>query len=335
MRRSFESWRVCVLLGGTFALVGAACTSDSVEAGAGPGAPTADGAVTPSSTMPSATDAAVDIADTGVPQPDAGLPDDVAPLTAGQPQDPACDLNGRWLVAQRVLATAAGQSQASHNWFYYEIHHAGAGFVVTKGLHCGYEVVKKSALGASVDSSAAWPAFLQRNSSTGRKGTFVAEGALCRLKLDREYTVRGATVAFYANPANKMPDRTQPATTTTPGWEDWDQDGKPGISLKVSSALISGTLYTCQRDWTVYDGTTPASAAKMKVAIMYDGEQVALGRADGSSPLLEVTSAPSSDPSEHYAWFQRLGPGQAAGTDAEICAAVRTLKDTLVPEAND
>jgi hypothetical protein len=313
------------------AMIGVGCTSDSVQPSGEAGVPLDAAAISDGATS-TASDAA---ADAGVFQLDAPPPVDFGPLTAGQPQDPQCDLNGRWLVAQRVLATAAGQSQASHNWFYYEVHHQGAGVVVTKGLHCGYEVVKKSALGASVDSSAAWPAFLQKNSSAGRQGTFVAEGSMCHLKLDREYTVRGATVAFYVNPANKMPDRTQPATATTPGWEDWDGDGNPGFSLKVSSALLSGTLYTCQRDWTIYDGTTPASAAKLKVAITYDGEQVALGRSDGSSALLEVTSAPSSDPTQHYAWFQRLTPDQATGSDAEICAAVRALKDTLVPEAND
>src|SRR4029453_9354530 len=132
-----------------------ACSPDTVEKGIAP----LDGG----SDVGAATAAGVDV---------ASGPAAVGPPTGKPPQDPECDLNGRWLVAQRVLATALGQDQAAHNWFYYEVRHEGAEVVVTKGLHCGYEVVKKSALSANVDSSGAWPAFLTKNSSTGRRGTF-------------------------------------------------------------------------------------------------------------------------------------------------------------------
>src|SRR5439155_2109546 len=176
--------------------------------------------------------------------------------------------------------------------------------------------------------------FLAKNSSTGRRGTFVKEGAGCHLRLDREYTVRGATVAHYADPGTMLPGKDQRAQGPSPGWEDWDGDGNPGISLVVTSLLASGTLYTCQRDWTEYDGPTQAGP-KLKVAIRYGGEQVALGRAPGSPQAIESTSAPSSDPTQHFAWLQRLPDGAATGTDAEICAAVRMLRSQLVPEAGE
>jgi hypothetical protein len=296
----------------------AACSPDKVEMGAV--APDAGGAVVP--------------ADAAAPPDLLTGPASVGPPTGRPPQDPQCDLNGRWLVVQRELATALGQDQAAHNWFYYEVRHEGADVVVTKGLHCGYEVVKRSALSASVDSSGAWPAFLARNSSTGRRGTFVKEGAGCHLQLQREYVVRGATVAYYANPAAPLPTRDQRAEGATPGWEDWDGDGNPGFSLVVTSALASGTVYTCQRDWTEYDGPTQP-APKLKVALRYGGQQVALGRSAGAPQVIESTSAPSSDPSQHYAWWHRLPDGAATGSDAEICAAVRAMKDALVPEASE
>jgi hypothetical protein len=290
----------------------AACAPDGVEPGAA--APDAGRDAEPM------VDATMSLAEVSAP-------------TGRPPQDPECDLGGSWLVAQRVLAAALGQEQAAHNWFFYEIRHQGAEVVVTKGLHCGFEVVKKSALGASVDSSAAWPAFLAHNTSTGRRGTFIKEGAACRLRLEREYVVRGATIAHYANPATRLPDRAQRAEGTTPGWEDWDGDGNPGISFVVSSALASGTLYTCQRDWTEYDGTTPIGP-RFKVSIRYGAEQVALGRAAGAPQVIESTSSPSSDPAQHFAWLYRLPAGSVTGTDAEVCAAVRAMKDALVPEAN-
>src|SRR5450432_1472637 len=71
----------------------------------------------------------------------------VAPsLEAGTPTSASCDMNGRWLVAQRVLADAIGQKQASHNWFYYEINQSGDQVTVTRGLQCGFEVVPITAL---------------------------------------------------------------------------------------------------------------------------------------------------------------------------------------------
>lgn len=296
------------------ALLAGACASDAVEPD-----------LVPDGSAAAADAAAPDLAVAGGAE--------VGPATGKPPQDPACDLGGRWLVAQRVLAAAIGQEQASHNWFLYEIRHEGADVVVTRGLHCGFEVVKKTALAASVDSSKAWPSFLLHNSSAGRRGTFVKEGAGCRLRLEREYVVRGATVAHYGNPANRLPTRNEKAEAGRPGWEDWDGDGNPGVSLAVDSAVASGVVYTCQRDWTEYQGPTTAGP-KLKVAITYGVEQVPLGRSPGSPQLIESTAQPSSDPAQHYAWFHRLQAGEATGTDAEICAAVRALKDRLVPEAN-
>ncbi len=265
------------------------------------------------------------------PPADAGV--DIPDATGTPVQDPSCDMNGRWLVAQRVLATAIGQDQAAHNWFYYEIRHEGANTIVTKGLHCGFEVIKKSALSAAVDSSGAWTALMERSNSNGRKGTYVKAGAGCNLTLAKEYVVRGATVPYYLTPGNPLPAKDKPALNGQPGWEDWDGDGNPGISLKASSALASGTLYVEQRDWTQYSGATSGTATKFKVSITYNGEQVALGRAAGAPQAIETASAPSADATQHYAWFAKLADGQATGADAEICKAVRTLKDTLVPEA--
>ena len=116
-------------------------------------------------------------------------------------------------MSQRVLAVAIGQQQAAHTWLYYEIRQQGADLVVDKGLHCGFDVVKKTSLAASVDSSArlagAAPAQQQPRAGAGR---FVREGDRCRLQFAREYVVRGATLPHYADPARKLPgaDRAGP-----------------------------------------------------------------------------------------------------------------------------
>jgi hypothetical protein len=275
---------------------------------------------------------------TPVGRPPSSTPDSMPPAMTMGSDGPAaagsCDLSGRWLIVQRVLTTALGQQQAAHSWFYYEIEQKDANLVVTRGLHCGFGVVRKTSLAANVDSSGSWPMFLQKNTSTGRRGTYVKDGDRCRLMLDTEYVVRGATVAAYLDPKQPLPTRTQKATGTSPGWEDWDGDDQPGISLKVSSSLASGTLYTVQRDWSRYEGITSAGdPKKFKVSIGYGSEHVPLGRSMGSPQAIESASSLSSDPGQHYAWFARLGDGEASGSPEQICAAVRMLKDQLLPEA--
>src|SRR5580700_6042480 len=127
------------------------------------------------------------------------------PFEAGIPTSPQCDMNGRWLVAQRVLADALGQTQASHNWFYYEVVQNADQLTVTKGLHCGYDVVAVSALGANVSSEACWPDFLQYDSDTGRAGTMEVTPSGCMLGVEKRYTVRGATVSYYQDPTTILP----------------------------------------------------------------------------------------------------------------------------------
>jgi hypothetical protein len=333
----------------------AGCTEDGVE----PGDP--DATIVPvdgsgstdagaiDTAMPSRPDAALpdvalpDVASPDVVPADTGNAPDIAPpeIDGGAPPvrdggsipplDPECDLRGRWLVSQRYVAEALSEKQGSHSWFYLEVRQEGASITVQKGLHCGYNVTPITALGGKVDCSAAWPSFLAKNSSAGRKGTFVKSGTVCKLKLDREFTARGVTLPYYLDPANALPTAGQPAQGTTPGWEDWDGDGHPGVTLSVSG-LASGQIYSAQRERTSYEGDVPFSATKFKVLISAGFENVVLGR--NGPALLESPSSVSADASLHYAWFARLADDQASGSDEERCMAIRALKGQLVPEGD-
>lgn len=265
--------------------------------------------------------------DGGEPPRDATEP----PRDAAPPLDPECDLRGRWLVSQRYVAEALSERQGQHGWFYLEVRQEGASVTLQKGLHCGYTVTPITALGGKVDCAAAWPSFLAKNSSAGRRGTFVKNGSTCKLKLDREFTPRGVTLPFYVDPAQALPTASQAAQGASPGWEDWDGDGNPGVTLTVSG-LASGKIYTAQRERTAYEGDVPFSATKFKVPISVGFENVVLGR--NGPALLESPSQVSADASQHYAWFARLADDQAKGSDAEACAAVRALKGQLVPEGD-
>jgi hypothetical protein len=269
------------------------------------------------------------------PPPDeAGAAESSAPVVTctsdGASDGGACDLTGRWLVALRVVAEALGQTQASHNWFYYEIQQSGDQVTVTKGLQCGFEVKHVSVFGADVDTSATWPSLLTHDSDTGRMGTMTATASGCQFDLEKRYTVRGATLPYYMDPTTTMPTVDQQATATAPGWEDWDGDGHPGITLTVSGAA-TGHLWCAQRDWNQYSGAVCNNATTFKVPATFDTGQDVLGY-DGSS-LITGSSEPDPDATQNYVWFAKLAPTEATGDDTAICAAVRALVPTKTPNA--
>ena len=318
---------LCLALLGTVA----ACGSDQVQ----PGYYGMDGGGGDSASSSSSGGGdAQAVVDSGASSSSGGGGDGAVapPPEAGTPTSADCDMNGRWLVAQRVLADAIGQKQASHNWFYYEINQSGDQVTVTRGLQCGFEVVPITALGASVDSHLAWPGILAHVNDTGRKGTMTVTASGCQLAIEKKYTVRGATVSFYSDPNQTMPTAAQKAAGSTPGWEDWDTDTNPGITLVVSEGGSNlGTLYCSQRDWNQFTGPVDAQTTTFKVPVTWGSEQDALGYT-GSS-LVTQSASPDADPAENFAWFARLGPTQGTGDDTATCAAVRALIPTLTPGA--
>jgi hypothetical protein len=267
----------------------------------------------------------------------AGMAD--AGSDAPRPRDPECDLNGRWLLAQRnLLSLPLGECQAIHTWYYYEIRHDGESFTVAKGLHCGYEAVKKSGQSANVSNPAMWPAMLTNMTSSGRTGTFVKQADQCRLTLPIEYVIRGATVSYYREPTTTLPVMGSAAAGPggmPPGWEDWDNDSNPGFSLNINSPLAKGTVYMSTRDSNAVDNVAPLSSALFKVLMTFTTTQSTLGTAPGSSPLITQGGMPFAGADSHFTYFQRLTDGQATGTETQICEQVRTLKDSLPGDAND
>jgi hypothetical protein len=258
---------------------------------------------------------------------------------APKPRDPECDLNGRWLVAQRnLLSLPLSQCQAIHTWYYYEIRHDGDAFTVTKGLHCGYEAVKKSSQSASVSNPDMFAAMTTNMKSTGRTGTYVKQTDKCKLNLAVEQVIRGATVSHYKDPNVPLPAMGSAAAGpggTPPGWEDWDNDMNPGFSLNINSPLAKGTLYLATRDTNGIDNTTALGMTTIRVLSTFGTSQSVLGTAAGSSPLITQGGTPYSNADSHFTYFQKLQDNQATGSDLEICAAVRTLKDSLPGDAND
>jgi hypothetical protein len=242
-----------------------------------------------------------------------------------------CDLTGSWLITQHGVFQALGVKQTAQSWFFYELQQSGGTLKVTKGLACGGRVVPLDALGAAVAWEPAWPATISKNSHTGRLGKVSASGTSCTVSFDIAYTILGASVAYYSDPSHDLPKLAQKAAGDEPGWEDWDDDGKPGVSFNTSG-FATGVRYSVQRvynDWTT--GTYSPGAKLLKMVSVTQTDESVLG---ATSDLIKTLSAPDSNPASGFTQLARLDASQAQGDDEALCATVRDLAPTLTPEAN-
>ncbi|MET0385551.1 MAG: hypothetical protein ABW321_06315 [Polyangiales bacterium] len=287
------------------------------SASSGSGGAPADVPTTPGMQPGAAGTSGAPVATAGVTAP---------PMTGTSP----CDLSGRWLSTVHYVTDAIGQLQVAHMFVYAEIEQQGDAFMITKGLHCGDDAVGAGDFAATVDFKASWAAAASRVSYVGRKGTSVMSDAGCQIDIEKWYVVRGATLPYYLDPANPLPDADQMATDSTPGWEDWDGDGNPGITGKISG-VVAGSVFVAPRQWTTMTGAVPDVSSRFQLKLDWLQEQNVMAY-DGT-PLLSAEAVRAADPTLHFTQFARLADDQATGDDAAICAAVTELAPTLTPEA--
>lgn len=272
--------------------------------------------------MAAATAAAGAAANSGTPT--QGTP-------SGSPNVPAgeCDLSGRWLVTSHLTTDALGALQYAHYFEYFEIEQQGDAFTVSKGFMCGTNAVGDGSLAADVDFSGANAVLPSKVRYDGRTGTSTKTADGCQVELENWYTVRGVTTPYYLDPSHPLPTGDQPATDGSPGWEDWDNDGNPGIT-GVLSGIVSGKIFVGPRVWTEMSGAV-TDTSNFRLAVKWGQEQNVLGY-DGSS-LLATEAAIGPDAQTHFAQFARLADDQATGDDLSICNAVIQLAPQLTPEA--
>lgn len=268
-------------------------------------------------------------------QADAGAAPEVQP-------HPDCDLSGKWMSSRRTLSIAVGiqgVQQSGHNWGYWEFEQNGTEAVTTKGLRCGFQVVDRSTTVPTevFVSQALWDGMTLHSRNDGRRAIYgMTDDDECYLHIEQRYLVRGATVDDFIDPEVPLAEAAQPATDTTPGWEDWDEDGKPGVTFKISG-VANGEIYVVQRDWHEYEGTTPPGADKFQVGVTWNTEQYTLGKEPPQLPSADSVSSP--EPGENFIWFARLDDVEQwdvadDADDLAVCARVREIKDQLLPEGN-
>lgn len=242
-----------------------------------------------------------------------------------------CDLTGRYLMTERLGMDALGAKQITHHWHYVELTQVGTKVTFSTSTFCGQDTIGLPPVGVSMDDSAAWPSYMTHRTYGGRVGTSQESASGCDVTFEKKAVVLGATVETYGDLSVTMPTADEKADATNPGWEDWDADNNPGVTLRISGT-ISGSLYAALRTWTVYDGSIAAVGDTFKLPISDWGQLRSTLGYDGS-PLLTADAAPDTDMTQHVVEFARVSEAQVGGDDAAKCKAVRDLAATLTPNA--
>jgi hypothetical protein len=246
------------------------------------------------------------------------------------PPNPDCDFSGRWLVTERLVASGLGIQQASLWWLYLEIEQSADDLYVRDGLFCGTLGRRVGALGVSVDMHAAWPALQAQNDPRGRTGKARLSSDRCDVEWSRLHRVLGATMPYYGDPSRPLPSPDQPADDGAAGWEDWDGDGQPGISIHVSGVL-NGTRYSASRTWTTYAGKVAKGATTFRLGLDWKQEESVLGV---TTDALKAAGVKDANPALHFVQFAKLSDTQARGSDdSAICTAIRDLAPELTADA--
>lgn len=287
----------------------------------------------PAGTQSEPRDAGADQS-TDASHPNQAKPDAAHPDSQDASADDAlpCDLSGRWLATLHYVTDALGQQQTAHSWIYYEITQTAEGFEVTRGLHCGDRAEGLGLLPVQVDFGLSRDAVRGKLSYLGQPVRATEASGGCAVHFGKHYTVRGASYPHYSDPDIPLPGIDQAAGPDSPGWEDWDEDGNPGIT-SIISGTVSGKLFFAPRIWFELSGTVPDLDSSFELPLRWDQETNLLGY-DGS-PLLTTQGVRAANAALHFAQLARLAAEQATGDDATICADVIALAPTLTPRASE
>jgi len=228
--------------------------------------------------------------------PDGGLSD-------GGDADPGvpsadCNLTGIWISKMVTVTQALNLAQYANAWFYLEIDQpaGSANFTIKKEFDCGTEVhgsVTVTILPATLE------VHMKHNSQVGRQGTMKKNAAgRCVVDVEPFWVLLGAQDKFLP-PRNTLEEiETVAARLPLPtpdrpdGAEDWDNDGKLGVSWQVSG-VIQGTRSTVQRQWTRWFSTERYAV----IPAMDWGDLIVGADFDKDEAVFDPTSGPLVSPS--------------------------------------
>jgi hypothetical protein len=267
--------------------------------------------------------------------------------------DPACDMTGHWAV-QKVTVSAATILPDAHattrNYLYYHIVQDGDSLEVVHSVHCGFDVEAPIVSASiSLDTRRALRCI---NDSNGRTGSYSVSDDACDLRFDTFYVVRGLSPRGYwldddwapsegmmqSAPSKAPPEdpnctcdmvtcdcddvgRHDPGTGA-PGWEDWDRDALPGITIRPGRDSKWGLH---MRDWDRFLGTTAQSADEFQVDVEWWNVSGIMAWTVGAI----VTEEAPALSANHYVVFKRIEapdrndfPANSGDPDQGLCDVV-------------
>jgi len=261
---------------------------------------------------------------------------------SGQSASPYCtdkpavtsvtDLSGTWVArvtgSQIVNAPLVGKIH-NENVFYLLVTFSQTGAAVSaNGHYCDRAQLGDPGALMSVVVPDAWAHF---EKVVNRMGTFSpgADGTMV-LSLPPVTEFAGAVLATASEALPVKPD--------DPRVIDEDNDGNPGITIRVSGLSLSGSLYAVQRQTTTIQAIVVARD-RLEGALTFTSEQVVLGSDSPTIAGLYSQSTTTPDFITCNSGFAMVRVGDAAGVDggamdgggAINCAWVRANETALFP----
>jgi hypothetical protein len=238
-----------------------------------------------------------------------------------------------------TVSEALGLPQSSNNWYYLEFKQSGTEVEVSRHFDCGVEV---SGSATVTFTRKTLESLILHNVQTGRKATLSKDGANCKFKSARFWSIRGADEQrFVPNATRDSSDSIDQVEATKPlpkpgmtdGAVDTESDGKLGVAFQVSG-IVTGTRNSVQRDWTEWFTDAgfeiPASTnwtSDLKVRADFDNQENIL---DPTSGLLVSGSTPRAG-ANHVLRLRFLGRDTSdprvstivKATDVDTCYAIQ------------
>jgi hypothetical protein len=246
-----------------------------------------------------------------------------AELPPGSVASPQCQLEGAWMAEEVTTQIGLGDAirQRTTQLEYWLFAQDGMDVTTLRHLVCDITARNVGVLSTTEThyTAAYRDALRDHDAQAGRRALIgeTSEGA-CAVSFAEGVQLRGATLDVFATPAMPLPTTAQKGET--PGAEDWDGDGHPGMTVQVTGAA-TGQLFTVIRSFDAPQGTLPADAAAFAVAETFRIERKVLGTLPASLPTAELTASPRYR--DQYRAFLRLDDALQGLAAPALCDALR------------
>jgi hypothetical protein len=213
------------------------------------------------------------------------------------------------VMTSEVDAPIVGKSETPNRTVArVEQSHTGDSLTI-KYKVCDFKIISQDPK-ITISVSDAFVAGLPEESISGK---LVADGTGYKLDVPKFWQLRSVKLA---NPETDP----LPTNPVDPAVEDWDKDGKPGMTVTIDGSVASGDMYVIQRTWTQLQGASTGVDA-VDGTILWGMEQVLL---DATNPVIKMMPAPvaTTEPAKNHFKHRRIESYQS-------CADIVAMQGTI------